>query len=379
MIRRTFLTSTLTSALTSTATCLARCSAGASPVSASASAPPGPQSGPERGSSTMHLGTQQGPTMPKMLQYFKRHGVDAICGYPPDPGPRGYWTVEELLKTRELCEKHGVALEMVALPLLASTHVDRTRRGAILLADDPQRERDVEDVQRMIAACGKAGIPAIKYNLTFLGVLRTGTTPGRGGSRCSTWRLADARPGPALTKAGRISDDVFWERIEYFLQRIVPACNEHKVRAACHPHDPGVPPGGFQGVSRVLGTPEGLKRFVSICPSPFHGVNFCVGTVAEMLRDPVREIFDVVRWFGRRGKIFNVHLRNIRGRRDDFQEVYPDEGDLDLLAVARTLEEVGYRGMLMPDHVPSHPDDPGSLQAFAFACGYIRGILGKRG
>jgi len=323
----------------------------------------------------MHLGTQQGPTTPQMLQYFKRHGVDAICGYPPDPGPRGYWTVEDLLKTRELCEKHGVALEMVALPLLGSSHIDRTRRASILLAEDPQRDRDIEHVQKMIAACAQAGIPAFKYNLTFLGVLRTGTTSGRGGSRYSTWRLADAKQDPPLTRAGRIAEDVFWERIEYFLQRIVPACTEHQVRAACHPHDPGVPPAGFQGVHRVLGTPEGLKRLVSIRESPYHGLNFCVGTVAEMLRDPAREIREVVRWFGRRGKIFNVHLRNIRGRRDDFQEVFPDEGDLDLLAVARTLHQLGYRGMLMPDHVPSHPDDPAGLQAFAFACGYIKGIL----
>ena len=34
----------------------------------------------------MHLGTQQGPTTPRMLQYLKRHGVNHICGYPPSPG-----------------------------------------------------------------------------------------------------------------------------------------------------------------------------------------------------------------------------------------------------------------------------------------------------
>ena len=43
------------------------------------------------------------------------------------------------------------------------------------------------------------------------------------------------------------------------------------------------------------------------------------------------------------------------------QEVYPDEGDLDMVQVARTLREVGYSGMVMPDHMLSHPDDPRSL------------------
>ena len=46
-----------------------------------------------------------------------------------------------------------------------------------------------------------------------------------------------------------------------------------------------------------------------------------------------------------------------------------------MLAVARTLRDVDYRYMLMPDHMPSHDEDPGSLQAFAFGYGYIKGLL----
>jgi mannonate dehydratase len=57
----------------------------------------------------------------------------------------------------------------------------------------------------MIAACAKAEIPAFKYNMSLLRVLRTGTTPGRGGSRYSTWRLADARENPPLTRAGKVT------------------------------------------------------------------------------------------------------------------------------------------------------------------------------
>ena len=166
-----------------------------------------------------------------------------------------------------------------------------------------------------------------------------------------------------------------WERITYFLERVIPVCNEYKIRAACHPHDPGVPPRGYQGICRVLGTVDGLKKFVSIEESPYHGLNFCLGTVAEMLTDPGRQIGDVIRYFGQRQKIFNVHFRNIRGRRGDFQEVYPDEGDVNMLEAARTLRKVGYSGMLMPDHVPHQPDDPKGDEGFAFCYGYIKGIL----
>jgi mannonate dehydratase len=323
----------------------------------------------------MHLGTQQGPTTPQMLDYFKRHGVDHICGYPPDPGPDRAWTVDDLKRTKDLCARHGIALDMVALPFLTSSHIDREPRGAIMLADSPQRDRDIENIQKMIAACAAAEIPAFKYNMSLLGVLRTAPTPGRGGSRYSTWKLAEANDRERLTRAGRVSEDMFWERITYFLDRVIPVCNEHKIRAACHPHDPGVPPSGFQGVVRVLGAVEGLKKFVGIQESPYHGLNLCIGSVAEMLTDPRREIGDVVRYFGQRGKIFNIHFRNIRGRRDDFCETYPDDGDLDMPALARTLAEVDYPYMLMPDHVPHHHDDPSGLQAFAFAYGYIKGVL----
>jgi mannonate dehydratase len=136
-----------------------------------------------------------------------------------------------------------------------------------------------------------------------------------------------------------------------------------------------VPPEGYQGVCRVLGTVDGLKKFVSIQESPYHGLNFCLGTVAEMLADTGREIFDVIRHFGRRQKIFNIHFRNIRGHRGDFQEVYPDEGDVDLFQAAHTLQEVGYTGMLMPDHVPHNSNDPSGSEDFAFCYGYIKGIL----
>jgi len=125
----------------------------------------------------------------------------------------------------------------------------------------------------------------------------------------------------------------------------------------------------------VLGTVEGMKRFVDISSSPYHGLNLCLGTTAEMLRYPNREIHDVIRYFGERRKIFNIHFRNIRGRRDEFQETFPDEGDMDMVAVMRSLKQVGYSFMVMPDHLPQHADDPQGDQAFAFGYGYIKALL----
>jgi mannonate dehydratase len=244
-----------------------------------------------------------------------------------------------------------------------------------MMGKSPERDKDIDDVCKMITHCSTVGIPAIKYNLTLLGVLRTEATPGRGGSSYSSWRLAEAVEDPALTIAGVAHADVMWERITYFLDRIIPVAEEYKIRMACHPHDPGVPPKGFQGVDRVLGTVDGLKKFISIHESTYHGLNLCLGTAAGMLQDPRTEIFDVIRYFGSQKKIFNIHFRNIRGERDDFQEVYPDEGDMDMFKVMLTLKEVGYPYMVMPDHMPRHADDPNGRQGFAYAYGYIKGLI----
>jgi mannonate dehydratase len=348
---------------------------------AQSAAPPAASTGPV-------LGCQRAPTTLARLQHFKRHGVDHICGYPDDRANPASWTVDSLTALRDRCAAQGVSLDMVEFPMLSSASIDTLTPQhemnpqlvaglgkAIMLGKDPERQREIEFVQTIIRNCARAGIPAIKYNMNLIGVLRTADTPGRGGTRLSTWRLAAAKEDPPLTAAGVVSADTAWERITWFLERVVPVATEHKVRLACHPHDPGVPPRGFRGVVRVLGTVDGMKRFVDIAASPFHGLNLCLGTTAEMLQDPNREIHDVIRYFGERQKIFNIHFRNIRGRRDDFHETFPDEGDMDMVAVMRTLKQVGYPHMVMPDHMPRHSDDPQGDQAFAFGYGYIKALL----
>jgi mannonate dehydratase len=324
----------------------------------------------------MKLGCQSAPSNETHFKYFARYGVQYICGYPAIQGDRLYASVDELKALRDMGERNGITVESIALPFLTSSHIDREKHPAIMLAQSPERDRDIEAVQTAIRNCAQAGIEAIKYNMSILGVLRNqGRTPGRGDASYSTWKLKEAKPSTPMTRAGRVDADAAWERITYFLDHVIPVANEYKIRMACHPHDPGVPPEGYQGVTRVLGTIDGLKRFISIQESPYHGFNFCQGTVSEMLQDPGKEIYDVIRYFGSRNKIFNVHFRNIRGHRDDFVEVFPDEGDVDFVKAIQVYKEVGYKYLLMPDHVPSAPGDPGGLQSFAFAYGYIKALI----
>jgi mannonate dehydratase len=330
----------------------------------------------------MKLGCQSAPTNDTHLKYLARYGVKNICGYPggdergSDPG----WAkVDALSRMKDLATKNGIEIDCVGPPMLTSSYIDNEKHPAIMLAQSPERDRDIESIQTLIRNCAQVGLPSIKYNMSILGVLRTGRTPGRGDASYSQWRLSEAHPKTPLTIAGHVDSDMFWERITYFLDRVIPVANEYKIRMACHPQDPGVPPEGYQGVDRVLGTVDGLKKFVSIQESPYHGLNFCQGTVSEMLADPGTQIYDVIRYFGTRKKIFNVHFRNIRGHRNDFVEVYPDEGDVDLVKAICVYREVGYPYMLMPDHVPVATNDPDGLQSFAFCYGYIRGLIQSLG
>jgi len=306
----------------------------------------------------MHVGTQ-GSSTDKMLQFYKRCGVDNVCGE-----PTGEWTVEGLLQLKQRCNSYGITLDMVPLGMPTSVG---------LVGDKAYRDRQIEQTCEQIRIAAKASIGAIKYNLSVLNALRTGHSPGRGGSMYNIWVYQKASKN--LPEAAQLPAEVFWERITYFLERIIPVATEYKVKMACHPHDPGVPEPGYRGEARVLGTVEGLKKFIEISPSPYHGLNFCAGTIASNLHNPASRIFDVIRYFGERRKIFNVHLRNIRGGRDNFQEVYPDEGDVDMYEVVKVLKEIGYSGMVMPDHVPTHPDDPDQLHGFAFGFGYIKALI----
>jgi mannonate dehydratase len=83
----------------------------------------------------------------------------------------------------------------------------------------------------------------------------------------------------------------------------------------------------------------------------------------------------VIRYFGARRKIFNVHFRNIKGHFLDFEETFPDDGDVNMVEALKTYREVGYDGMIMPDHAPQIDGDPDHRQAFAFEFGYIQALL----
>lgn len=325
----------------------------------------------------MHVALQMNDLSDDNLKFAKQIGVDhVVTGSPKEliPPERGYWQADDLSALRERIEGHGLHVEVMALPL-SSSYITRAENPNIMLGT-PERDREIDHICECIRAAAAAGIPCLKYNLTIMGVITTGRSIGRGGSSYRAFDYESVREEP-LTEAGPVDADAMWERINYFVQRVIPVADEYGVRMACHQHDPAVPNDvGVRGVHRVLGSVEGVKKFIDLIDSPYHGLNFCQGTCSEMLSDPGREIFDVIRYFGEREKIFMVHFRNIRGGFLKFEEVYIDEGDVDMWEAMKVYKEIGYGGVFCPDHVPkSDQDSRWGHRQRAFTAGYIKAMI----
>ena len=201
--------------------------------------------------------------------------------------------------------------------------------------------------------------------------------PGRGGSTYEAFKLEPNWKELPVGKAGVVSSDDYWERITTFLQHVIPVCKQHDVRMAAHPYDPPGLPFGYQGAENWDSPSvfEGFKRYEKIVDSPYNGFQLCLGTVGEGLKNPLTEVLPIVQYLGERGKIYQIHMRNIRGGLHDFAEVYPDEGSMDFAKVMRILRDTQFAYSICADHMPSHPDDPGKLQAFAYGNGYIKALI----
>ena len=264
-------------------------------------------------------------------------------------------------------------MEMVALPI-AQLNVNGGAVPNYMRGNYEEGDKEIKLVCNMVRQAAEAGIPAIKYYLCAIENQRTESTPsGRGGSQYSTWNLEEARDQEPRFDTP-VTAEINWARITYFLERVIPVATEHNVRMACHPCDPWLPP-GYRGVDRVLGGFEGFKRFIEICPSPCHGVNLCLGCMAESVEDPCNEVPDIIRYFGSRKKMFLCHFRNIIGKRNKFQEVWPDEGVMNMHRNMQALKEVWYDHMCVPDHAPGHKDPESGRQAFAYEFGYIKAMV----
>jgi mannonate dehydratase len=238
----------------------------------------------------------------------------------------------------------------------------------------PGRDEQIETACELIRNMGALGIHVWCYEwMPVFNWTRTSTTvPARGGALATGYDHELMRNAP-LTEYGVVSEERLWENLRYFLERVVPVAEKAGVRLAMHPDDPPLSP--IRGLGRIMRSLENYQRLLDLVPSPVNGITFCQGNFALMTDD----VPAAIRHFGAQGKIFFVHFRDVRGTPAKFVETFHDDGPTDMLACMRAYHDIGFEGVLRPDHVPTmegeRNDTPGYMSVGRlFAIGYVKGL-----
>jgi len=237
------------------------------------------------------------------------------------------------------------------------------------------REEQLDLFCEQLRAMGAVGVGVLCYNwVTVYSWARTGVAVrARGGALVTEYDHAEMRKAPPRPEAELATEERLWENFEYFLRRVLPVAEEAEVRLALHPDDPPISP--VRGLGRIMRSVEAFERVVELVPSDFNGITMCQGNFALMTDD----LPGVIREFGSRGKIHFVHFRDVSGTPEHFVETFHDQGPTDLLACLRAYADIGYEGVLRPDHVPTLHGESNDRPGYAFlgrlhAVGYIEGL-----
>jgi mannonate dehydratase len=300
----------------------------------------------------------------EQLAFAAQVGVQDVQLNTPNLPGEERWEYEDLLALRQRAEEHG--LRLICLENVPIRFYDKIMTGA------EGRERQMENMIATVRNMGKAGIPILGYHWMPNGVWRTSfETRIRGGAVSNEFRYEQVKDAP-YTHVRLYTNSELWANYDWYMSRILPVCEEVGVRMALHPDDPPVPILG--GVARLFTNFDGFKRAMETHPSPMHGLDFCHGCWSEMRGG--EGVLDAIAWFGTRGRLFYIHLRDVQGCADDFQECFIDEGNSDVVAVVQKLREVGFHGFILDDHVPHLVNDsPYGHRGRAYAIGYIRALL----
>jgi mannonate dehydratase len=289
------------------------------------------------------------------------------------------WTEEDLCDLKKVINDEGLVLEAIE-------NLDPSHWHDIIL-DGPKKKEQIEGVKEIVRIMGRVGIPVLGYNFSVAGVWGHVTGPFARGGAESVAFLGPEGPQETPIPHGQvwnmiydlhapdglihsISHDQLWERVEYFLSEVVPVAEDAGVTLAAHPDDPPTPV--LRGTPRLVYQAKYYKRLLDLNPSPANSLEFCLGTLQEMIES---EVYEAVDDYSKCNRIAYVHCRNVRGKVPRYHEVFIDEGDLDVWRALRILHRNGFNGMIIPDHTPLAQCDAPWHAGMAHALGYLGAIL----
>lgn len=281
--------------------------------------------------------------------------------------------LDELLQIKKMVELQGLKIGVVErlLPHMKFVH------------NLPGRDKQIEDVKKLIENMGAAGIPVLCYNwMPDDDWQRTAVdVKERGGALVTEFDLSKKPQVPTDTgfdtpvSEGKVtSEGQLWENLDYFLKQVIPVAEKNNVKLALHPDDP--PISLLNKQPRVMISIEAFERVINMYPSPSNGICFCQGTFASKgdidLLDGIKRLS---------GHIVFVHFRDVRGQVPHFTETFIDNGKTNMADMMQQYMK------LLPDSVPIRPDhvptmegetneNPGyEMLGRLHAIGYMRGLI----
>jgi mannonate dehydratase len=310
------------------------------------------------------------PQMTPLWRLIKQCGVDHVVG--GFDWSRGLnvdredlpWSYMSLVRVKTAYEDFGFKLDVIE----NRPPLEKAKLGL------PGRDEEIETAIDLIRNMGALDIPVWCYEwMPVINWTRTSVSvPSRGGALATAFDYELMRNAP-LTEYGVVAAERVWGSLKYFLDAVVPVAEEANVKLAMHPSDP--PISSMRGMPLIMNSIVNFQRLLDLVPSPVNGITLCQGNFTLMTDD----LPGVIRDFGRQGKIFFVHFRDVRGTAERFVETFHDDGKTNMLECMRAYRDIGFEGVLRPDHVPTMEGDSNDNPAYSsmgrlFAIGYVKGL-----
>lgn len=276
------------------------------------------------------------------------------------------WELDDIMKMKSEIEKAGLTMECIE-----SVNVHEDIKIGL-----PTRDKYIENYKTSIRNLAKAGVKVICYNfmpvfdwtrtdlamdmgdgatcLSYDGVQIEGKSPEQMFKDIDDNSNGYAMPGwetermpeikELFEKYKGVTSDDLWNNLKYFLDAIMPVCEECDVKMAIHPDDP---PWDIFGLPRIIKDRESLKKLLEIVPSKYNGLTFCTGSLGASSKN---DLPAMIREFGDR--IYFAHLRNVNVVDNHFNETAHESntGSLDMYEIVKALQDVGFDGYIRPDH-----------------------------
>ena len=280
------------------------------------------------------------------------------------------WEFDVIKAVKESWDKEGLKLTVIEGPPSLNT---KTKLGL------PGKDEEIANFITLMKNMSQLGIDTICYNwMPLISWARSDKAmPDRGGALVMGFDI-DKMEGDPITEYGKLTHDLMWKNLEYFLKAVVPEAEKYGIKLSMHPDDP--PVDAIRGVPRIMTSVAAFKRLIDIYPSPNNGITWD-GTFGEMGdKGKQEDLPAAMEYFGKKNVITFVHFRNVRGYRQHFNETFIDDGQMDMARLMQILYDTGYKGPLRPDHVPTMAGDSNSFPGYStigtlFAIGYIRGLI----